>query len=143
MKIRIDPLDQLFSKLIRAWRRRCEICGKESTQLHHWKGRRHRSVRYDPDNAWSLCFGCHRKFHEDPSWAVEMQKKRLGLRYDHFILKANGICKCTNSDKKLLEIWIKQELRKCAWSTNKGEINLKGGGNEKKERKEGTAPNPL
>ena len=112
MKIRINALDSLFSKLIRKQRPNCEICGKASTQVHHWKGRRNQSVRYDPDNAWSVCFTCHRRFEEDPDFAMRMQKKRLGPRYDNFILKANGICKRTNSDKFILKLWMEQELSK-------------------------------
>lgn len=111
MNIRINRLDSKFSKVIRYKRPLCEVCSKQATQVHHFKGRRNQGVRYDPDNIWSLCFGCHRRFHEDPAWAVEMQKERLGVKYDGFILKANMICKRYKADKKLIEIWIDQELK--------------------------------
>lgn len=114
MRIRTNPLDVLFSQLMRKKKPRCEVCGKLATQVHHWKGRRCQSVRYDPDNAWCVCFTCHRKFEEDAHFAVEMQKRRLGDRYDAFILKANSICKRTNSDKVLLKIWMMQEMKQCS-----------------------------
>lgn len=113
MRIRRDPLDALFSKLIRKQRPICEVCHKNSsTQVHHWKGRRHQSVRFDPDNAWAVCFACHRKFEEDPPWAIQMQQKRLGARYDSFVLKANMIVKRYAHDKAMLKLWLVKELER-------------------------------
>ena len=111
MKIRIDPLDTKFSKMIRTKKPICESCHtRSSSQVHHFKGRRHQSVRFDPDNAWALCFTCHRKFHEDPEYAVVMAKARLGIRYDSFILKANMIRPKYTVDRKLLSLWMDQEI---------------------------------
>lgn len=113
MRIRIDPLDTKFSKLIRAWHPICECCNQNSsTQVHHFKGRRYQSVRYLPENVLALCFSCHRKFHEDPIFAVDFMKKRLGDKYDSFVLRANAICKRYSEGKKLLGLWIGQELNK-------------------------------
>lgn len=113
MNIRRDPLDKLFSEMIRLERPRCEVCGRnEASQVHHWKGRRHQSVRFDPDNAWAVCFACHRKFEEDPPWAIEMQKKRLGNRYDSFVLKSNMIIKRFDHDKAMLKLWMQNEIKK-------------------------------
>ena len=113
MKIRIDPLDTAFSKLIRAQRPVCEICQKnKATQIHHWKGRRYQSVRFDPDNVWAVCFFCHRKFEEDPEFSMFVMKKRLGKRFDAFILKANTPKPKYMVDRKLLKIWMEQEMKK-------------------------------
>lgn len=113
MKIKINPLDAKFSKLVRLKNPICESCKiHASSQIHHFKGRRYKSVRYDFDNCLAVCFQCHRKFHEDPVWAVDFMKKRLGNRWNKFILKAEAICKRYKHDKKLLEIWINSELKK-------------------------------
>ena len=113
MKIRIDPADTLFSKLIRAMYPICQGChSRSSSQTHHFKSRKYQGVRFDPDNAWAVCFTCHRKFHEDPFWGVEMMKKRLGSRFDGFVLKANMICKRYDADKKMLMIWLRSECKK-------------------------------
>lgn len=113
MRIRRDPLDALFSEYIRLLKPRCEVCFRNaSTQVHHWKGRRYQSVRFDPDNAWAVCFACHRKFEEDPEWAIQMQRKRLGARYDSFVLKANVVVKRYDADKKILKIWLQREIKK-------------------------------
>jgi len=113
LKIKIDPADTLFSKLVRTWHPICESChSRSSSQVHHFKSRKYQSVRFDPDNAWAVCFTCHRKFHEDPFWGIEQMKKKLGIRYDSFVLKANMILKRYDADKELLLLWIKQELKK-------------------------------
>jgi 5-methylcytosine-specific restriction endonuclease McrA len=112
MKIRIDPLDTKMSSLVRKMYPVCQAChSASSTQVHHWKGRRHRSVRFDLDNLWAVCFTCHRKFHEDPKFSVDKQALRLGERFNAFILKANSICKRTSEDKKMIGFWIDQQLK--------------------------------
>lgn len=64
--IRITPADRWFSMCVReraAWN--CERCGKHheppTQALHcaHWHSRGNWSVRFDPDNALALCYGCH------------------------------------------------------------------------------------
>lgn len=113
MRIKRNPLDILFSKLIRTQRPECEICKRNpSSQIHHFKGRRYQSVRYDPQNVWAVCFACHRKFEEDPPWAVSQMQKRLGLKYDQWVLMANMICKRYDDDKAALKLWMERELKK-------------------------------
>lgn len=113
MKIRVDPEDRLFSQLIRIMFPICQACHKmRSTQVHHWKGRRHQSVRFDFDNAWAVDFGCHRKFEEDSDFAMRMQKKRLGDKYDAFVIKAASVCKRHDCDKKLIRKWLRAEIVK-------------------------------
>lgn len=64
--IKRTPADAAFSKLIRqraGWK--CERCGAQhdesSTGLHcsHYYSRGNWAVRFDPDNARALCYGCH------------------------------------------------------------------------------------
>ena len=81
MKIKIDKLDVLFSKLIRLLAGgKCEYCEKSFKRLEcsHFHGRRKRSVRYDTDNACALCFSCHTYLGSNPYVHTEWFKKRLG-----------------------------------------------------------------
>ena len=64
--IKTTPADIAFSKCIReraGWK--CERCGaqhaKSSQGLHcsHHHSRGNWSIRFDPNNAESLCYGCH------------------------------------------------------------------------------------
>jgi len=113
VKIKIDPIDALFSKMIRQKNPICEVCHRaRSSQVHHFKGRRYQSVRFSKENAWAVCFTCHRKFHEDPEWGVMKMKQRLGEDYDKFILKASYVCRRKDVDKKAIQLWIQKEMEK-------------------------------
>jgi hypothetical protein len=87
MKIRIDPLDTLFSEYIRCRALKtvggCERCLQGKTdykelQCSHFFGRSRKSVRWDPDNAAGLCFGCHQYLGSHPLEHTEWFKVRLG-----------------------------------------------------------------
>lgn len=74
MRIKLSPLDILFSNFIRlrAMKRvgGCERCltpKVEYTQLQcsHYHKRRKYSVRWDEDNCNGFCFGCHQYFEEN------------------------------------------------------------------------------
>ena len=113
MKIKIDPLDTAFSKLMRKKYPVCQLChSAKSSQVHHFKGRRHQNVRFDEENIWCVCFMCHRRFHEDPELACSMQRKRLGDNYDAFILRANQRKSRRDVDRELLKMYFKQEMGK-------------------------------
>ncbi len=114
MEIRRDPADTAFSAYIRAKYPRCQICGKPSTQVHHFKGRRFQSVRFSEDNAWAVCFTCHRRFHEDADFAVTMQIKKLGsqARYDLFVLNSNKLFKRNSVETKAIAEHFRNELKK-------------------------------
>ncbi len=110
MKIRIDKADSVFSQCIRLRdKNKCQKCGKKGTQNSHFYGRRYESTRFEPDNCMTICFSCHRFFHENPVEQVEFMKKRLGeKRFDSLLLQANGYCKRDRS-MRLLEAtaWLK------------------------------------
>ena len=113
MKIKTDPLDTAFSKLMRKKYPVCQLChSAKSSQVHHFKGRRHQGVRFDQDNIWVVCFACHRRFEEDPDLGVVMQKKRLGKGYDAFIVRANMVVRRRDVDRELLKMYLKQEMGK-------------------------------
>ena len=79
MKIKLSPLDKLFSKYIRLRDGVCQRCGgAKNLQCSHYHGRRKQSVRYDEENCCSLCMGCHMYFTANPLEHTEFMIKRLG-----------------------------------------------------------------
>lgn len=117
--IKRDSLDALFSDFIRAsskWS--CERCrkyfGGRSKNLHcsHFYGRRNQAVRFDSRNADSLCSNCHRYFEENPSDYRDWKMSKLGEQefYKLTLTAKNSIGK--KSDRKMIEICLKQEIKK-------------------------------
>lgn len=110
MKIEISKLDKIFSKVIRLQRPQCEVCGRQATQIHHYFGRRYKSVRYSEQNVVSLCFTDHRRFHEDPEFGRQFMVKKLGNSiFDMLTLNKNAYGR---PDYKLLLIYYNQILNK-------------------------------
>ena len=117
MKIKIDQADRYFSLYIRnrdKWT--CQRCKKKyeegSQGLHcsHFWGRSNESTRFDPDNACSICFGCHNYFHANPEDHRNFVLKRLGeKRFIILEIKRNTYCK---KDRKLQKIVWKTMLEK-------------------------------
>jgi len=74
MGIKRDAADDAFSLCVRErsnWA--CECCNKQfsvtdrgSLQCAHIYGRRNKSIRQEPLNAFAFCFGCHLKYTENP-----------------------------------------------------------------------------
>lgn len=86
--IKRTPADIAFSKLIRkraGWK--CERCGSQHSEsdmgLHcsHYYSRGNWAVRFDPDNAAALCYGCHAYLggrpHEHREWFLERSGQGL------------------------------------------------------------------
>ena len=44
----------------------------------HFFSRRHRSVRWNPDNGTSMCFSCHNRLGGDPDDFVRWMRERVG-----------------------------------------------------------------
>jgi 5-methylcytosine-specific restriction endonuclease McrA len=114
MNIRIDKADTVFSKAIRTRDKfKCVRCDREypegkGLQVHHFFGRRYENTRFDPENVISVCFGCHRFFHENPLQQVEFFEERLGkTRFDELKLRANMYCK---RDRKMALLKAKKYL---------------------------------
>jgi len=117
MKIRIDPLDTLFSEFIRkrAMKRTggCERCLTPKTdykqlQCAHFHGRSKKSVRWDEDNAVGLCCGCHLYLDSHPLDKVEWFKSLLGE--ERFDLLNSRMRNMEKPDKKLLTIYFNNKL---------------------------------
>jgi len=114
MKIRLDPLDKLFSYFIRLRAKGvCEKCGNtvgfNRLQTSHFHGRRKRSVRWDPENAAALCFTCHLYFTENPLAHVEWFKERLGEeRFTLLNIQAQVIQKI---DIEAVTLYLREEIK--------------------------------
>jgi|TARA_R110000823_G_scaffold204737_5_gene335774 hypothetical protein len=106
-------LDTAWSKRIRQYGQ-CEACNKtKPLHAHHFHGRRCFSVRWDLNNGFCLCAGCHvysNKFsaHITPAeftfWAIEQRGQKW---YDDLTLKKNTPQKFTDADYDLIyaSIW--------------------------------------
>jgi hypothetical protein len=118
MKVKIDQADKVFSQYIRKRDGRCMRCGSRvkfndndlpvSHQCSHYHGRRKESVRFDPDNADCLCYGCHVEWGSTDRQAyTHFKKKQLGDDYDKLTIRANTHKK---KDRKMSLIIAKQLL---------------------------------
>lgn len=87
--IKRTKYDDIFSKLVRERADfQCEYCGKDYRNrpqgLHcsHLQGRRSKSTRWHPDNAFAHCYACHQYLGANPAeyslWAQnELGEDRL------------------------------------------------------------------
>ena len=119
MKIRLDPLDRLFSEFVR--RRAiqrvngCERClqGKTSykqLQTAHFISRRHKSVRWNEDNAVGICFGCHQYLDSHAVEKVEFFRNLLGER-DFDLLRARTRTPARFIDREAIGIYLKMKVK--------------------------------
>lgn len=99
-----NKLDKAWSLKIREYGM-CEKCHKISPlNAHHFYSRRCRSVRWDTENGFCLCPGCHTfssvfSAHltapEFDEWAVERRGQKW---YDDLKVRKNTIMKYIDSD---------------------------------------------
>ena len=97
--IKRTPADDAFSKCIRALANYCcEVCGTGYTDkdvgLHcsHFHGRANWSVRFDPDNAESACYGCHAKLEGSPHDFTRRWEAKLGeFKYELLLERKRDI----------------------------------------------------
>lgn len=112
-----DKYDTVFSNLVRAragWT--CQRCGKMPTRqgldCSHVFGRRKNSVRWDFDNAFALCTGCHREFTSQPHEHHAWVRVRIGeTRYAALSLRAGGVKKWKPAEKEQLYADMKVEWK--------------------------------
>ena len=116
-----DRRDIVFSKLIREranWT--CERCGKyypeglrQGLDCSHFYGRRHRSTRWHPDNAFAHCRGCHQYLGSNPAIFAEFTRAALGdTRYDWLRERHNEIKKYTKAELEEIYQHLKSELER-------------------------------
>lgn len=105
-RIKIDPADRLWSLYVRVkagWE--CQRChkrypeGARGLENSHFWGRKNEATRFDEENCYCLCTGCHGYFTANPHEHREWVYKRLGKqRYDLLTLRANSVKK---KDRKM------------------------------------------
>lgn len=114
MKIRINPLDKLFSQYIRGKADGiCEWCGEhKNLQTSHFKGRTRQTVRWDEENVSAICFTCHRYMHDHPDIHTDWFEKRLGReKYDKMIMRANMTTKEYPIDKEQIKKNLLEKIK--------------------------------
>ena len=112
MKIRIDPLDTLFSRFIRLRDGACQRCGNANTKLQtaHCHGRGRKSTRWDEQNCCALCMGCHVYLDSQPLEKIEFFKQLIGeLEFD--LLSARMRIPAKGIDKAGLMLYFKERIR--------------------------------
>jgi hypothetical protein len=103
----IKKLDKKFGEIVRS-RGYCLKCNKgaEQVTLHcaHIFSRRNVSVRWDFDNAVSLCYSCHYWWaHPNPILFTDFIKDYLGeMKYESLKIRANTIKKFTMEELQSL-----------------------------------------
>ena len=114
MKIKISPLDRLFSRYIRLRDGGiCQKCHKYlglTGGLHcsHFHSRRKQSTRYDEMNCVALCFGCHQYFGENRDEYEVWFKDHIGEReFDLLNARMRVIGK---PDEELIWLYLKEKI---------------------------------
>lgn len=66
---------------------KCELCGKEGTDAHHWYFTRaqHSLSDIQPSNGVFLCRMCHNKAHNAPTEYKEKIKKAKGAKFNNLV----------------------------------------------------------
>ena len=114
MRIRLDPVDKLFSVFVRKRSKGyCERClqykGWERLQCCHFHSRRMRSTRYDPDNACALDFGCHQYLDSHPLEKIEFFKARLGE--EAFEMLQHRARQIGKPDKEAIKLYLQEQIK--------------------------------
>lgn len=92
MKISLTVADNIFSLLIRERAGHiCQRCGRRDGALHcshHWS-RRLKQLRWDPTNAFALCFQCHLWWHSNPGESGIWLRNKVGEEtYSYLVAKS-------------------------------------------------------
>jgi len=83
--VKIKAVDSYFSRCIReraGWK--CERCGaqhqEKSQGLHcsHFHGRGKWATRFDPDNCFAICYGCHAYLGGHPEEHRRFVEEKIG-----------------------------------------------------------------
>ena len=88
----INKADELFSLY---WRQQIGVCErclkKEGLQVAHIISRGCKKLRYERDNTFVLCGGCHQFWaHKKPLEFAEFVKKKKGEDVYHYLIKSSN-----------------------------------------------------
>ena len=108
-------LDKLWSDKIKEYGM-CEYCHKtKPLNAHHVYSRSIRSVRWDIDNGFCLCVGCHVfsssfSAHKTPAEFVEWAVEKRGTQwYETVKERKNTVIKFTDDDYEEIALKLKQK----------------------------------
>ena len=116
MNIRIDPLDQLASKIVRLRAKGvCKIGGEykpyEKLMACHCFGRGNKKVRYDLDNMVAGCLGHHQRMDADPEYKRDVFIKKLGVKGYENLKRRAYWPNLQKIDKKIIKMYLENELK--------------------------------
>ncbi|QDP61139.1 MAG: hypothetical protein Unbinned3325contig1000_24 [Prokaryotic dsDNA virus sp.] len=107
-------LDKLWSDKVKEYGM-CEYCHKtKNLNAHHFYSRSIRSVRWDIDNGFCLCVGCHVfsssfSAHKTPAEFVEWAVEKRGIRWYKTVKeRKNTVVKLTDDDYEEIALKLKQ-----------------------------------
>ena len=79
----------------------CVRCGKRPPAVRlqpcHVIGRRHLCTRWEPDNIFTGCGGCHIWWHEYPTLSGDWFRKNWPERHEHILALYNAGAKFTDA----------------------------------------------
>ena len=118
--IKVHESDRWFSKCVRqrdGWTcRKCHVSypvGSRGLECAHIYGRRHKSIRHDPDNAVALCTHCHMTFTGEPIEFARWIESELGHGHvDLLIEKKNQITKYNKQLRAEISKHYREEYRR-------------------------------
>lgn len=116
-KITKECLDDLVREVLKLRDKKCRVCGSTKyLQVAHFITRSNYAVRWDLDNVFRLCSGCHmmrrNSWHKDPASCAEWVRKELGEeRYNALRMRANTVGQ--RIDKWAVKIYLEEEMKKC------------------------------
>ena len=115
-RIKLDPNDILFSKMVRERDGKCLFCFKGpewKLECSHFWGRGNKATRWDPSNAETLCFQCHAKNEANKQgFYREWKLKQIGEEgYRLLELKHDTIKPYGKYEKKLLNEILKEQYK--------------------------------
>ena len=132
--VKITPADTWFSKCIREaadWT--CECCGNKyeegSMGLHcsHYFGRRAKSLRFCPDNAFAHCFGCHQRLGSNPDDFHRWMVDKVGEGMMEILREKRndiGLAKSINKDLKGVAKHYREEHKRLKTLREQGEVGI-------------------
>lgn len=109
-----DKKKRLEKEGLRLWfkvcyKPQCELCGNPTKDVHHFFLKSSAGwLKFDPDNAVSLCVKCHTRKHwkGDPRIDIEIRQVKGELWYHKIVAKRN------NSPKRSYKTlgWVKKQI---------------------------------
>ncbi len=124
--IKRNATDAYFSNIVRAkanWC--CERCfrdfhnNKQGLHCSHFATRGNKRVRWDFNNALSLCARCHDYFGKNPYEHTEFMKKKLGdKKFTQLLLSKTRKVSDQKIDEKLVRLGLRLEWEKMQSKSN-------------------------